>query len=160
MPELEKTARNQLLLHQFLAGIPNTMSRQLRAAGETKILDYTIERARPLMAIDAKEQAAVIADDKPSEVDALREQVAALTEQIAALTARPKSSSTSEQRSSRPIRCNLTGYVHRECLFAAIGVSRIVDVSYSVNRDISPVNDVRENDQEVFARGSGRPNQL
>ena len=28
MPELEKNARDQLLLHQFLAGIPNAVSRQ------------------------------------------------------------------------------------------------------------------------------------
>ena len=39
MPELDAPAREQLLLHQFLAGIPDSVSRQLRATGEIKTLD-------------------------------------------------------------------------------------------------------------------------
>ena len=52
MPEVEKNARDQLLLHQFLAGIPNAVSRQLRATGEIKMLDAAVTRARLLMTID------------------------------------------------------------------------------------------------------------
>ena len=62
MPQLEATARDQLLLHQFMAGIPDTVSRQLRATGETKALADTVERARLLMAIGERDRAAVIAD--------------------------------------------------------------------------------------------------
>ena len=94
------------------------------------------------MAIDAKEQAAVIADGKPSEVDALREQVAALTEQIAALTARPKSSNTSEQRSSRPIKMQSHRAEATSIANAFSPQSGCRESSMSVNRDISPVNDV------------------
>ena len=43
MPGLDATARDQLLLHQFLGGIPSTVSRQLRATGETKTLATTVE---------------------------------------------------------------------------------------------------------------------
>ena len=57
MPKLEKNAREQLLLHQFLGGLPETISRQLRATGEVKTLDTAIARARLLMTIDEPERA-------------------------------------------------------------------------------------------------------
>ena len=41
MPELDQAAREPLLLHQFLTGLPVAVSRQLRATGET----YTLEAA-------------------------------------------------------------------------------------------------------------------
>ena len=43
MPDLDSGARDQLLLHQFLAGIPDAISRQLRASGETKSLPDAVE---------------------------------------------------------------------------------------------------------------------
>ena len=58
MPGLDKPARDQLLLHQFLVGVPETVSRQLRATGETTNLDTTIERARLLMTVDTQHTAA------------------------------------------------------------------------------------------------------
>ena len=39
MPDVDAAARGQLLLHQFLAGLPTAVSRQLRASGETKELE-------------------------------------------------------------------------------------------------------------------------
>ena len=34
-PKLDTGAREQLIIHQFLAGLPGTVSTQLRAAGDT-----------------------------------------------------------------------------------------------------------------------------
>ena len=70
MPSLDKSARDQLLLHQFLAGLPDNVSRQLRATGEIKALDVVVVRAWLLMTIDGHGQAAAVAD-KPDEVELL-----------------------------------------------------------------------------------------
>ena len=80
MPELEKNARDQLLLHQFLAGIPNAVSRQLRATGEIKTLNATVTRARLRMTM--LPGVARLLGEKPGEVDVLKEQIALLTEQV------------------------------------------------------------------------------
>ena len=85
-PELEKTARDQLLLHQFLAGIPNAVSRQLRAAGEIKTLDAAITRTRLLMTIDDFGSGTAAIAEKPGEIDVLKEQIALITEQVAVLS--------------------------------------------------------------------------
>ena len=91
MPDLGSTAHDQLLLHQFLAGIPDTISRQLRASGETKSLGDAVERARLLMTIDTPDQTAAMAN-KMGEVEILREQLESLMKQVAALvTASSKS---------------------------------------------------------------------
>ena len=52
MPGLEENARNQLLLHQFLSGLPEAASKQLRVGGEVKALDIAISRARLIMTVD------------------------------------------------------------------------------------------------------------
>ena len=84
-PGLETSAREQLLLHQFLAGVPESISRQLRATGETKKLETAVVRARLLMTIEDRSNVAAISKKGPSssEVEMLQEQVAALTEQVA-----------------------------------------------------------------------------
>ena len=43
MPRLDNTARDQLLLHQFLAGLPVSVSQQLRATGEARNLNSSIK---------------------------------------------------------------------------------------------------------------------
>ena len=40
MPDLDTTTRDQLLLHQFVAGLPQAVSPQLRATGEAKPGSY------------------------------------------------------------------------------------------------------------------------
>ena len=50
MPGLDATSHDQLLLHQFLAGLPVPVSQQLRQNGEANNL--VMERARLLMSID------------------------------------------------------------------------------------------------------------
>ena len=106
MPKLEKVAHEQLLLHQFLAGLPDAVSRQLRATGETKKLESTVECARLLMTIEDCRQAASISKKEPvpSEVESLREQVAALTEQVATLSTGPICFAQ-DRRQQRPRRC-------------------------------------------------------
>ena len=45
MPGLDAEAKEPLLLHQFVAGLPPAISKQLRAAGDTTDLQSTV-RAR------------------------------------------------------------------------------------------------------------------
>ena len=47
-PGQERPARDQLLLHQFVTGLPDAISRQLRAAGETRELEKAVERVTAL----------------------------------------------------------------------------------------------------------------
>ena len=49
---LPNEAREQLLLHQFLAGLPSAISKKLRSVGDTRALDTTVERVRLLMTIE------------------------------------------------------------------------------------------------------------
>ena len=35
MPKLDAGAKEQLIIHQFIAGLPGTISKQLQAAGDT-----------------------------------------------------------------------------------------------------------------------------
>ena len=52
IPRLDKKAGEQMSIHQFLTGLPTTISRQLHATGEMNELDKVVERARLLMTID------------------------------------------------------------------------------------------------------------
>ena len=52
MPNLEEAARNQRLQHQFLTGQPALVASQLKVTCETKELDTTVEKARPLIAVE------------------------------------------------------------------------------------------------------------
>ena len=45
MPELAKIALQPLLLHQFLLGLPDAISQQLRASGNTKDLNTVVQPA-------------------------------------------------------------------------------------------------------------------
>ena len=47
MPEIDSKAR----YHQFIAGLPLRVSRELRAAGETKELGVSLQRARLLLSL-------------------------------------------------------------------------------------------------------------
>ena len=52
MPEIDSKALDQLLLHKFIAGLPLRVSRELRAAEETKELGVTLQRARLLLSLE------------------------------------------------------------------------------------------------------------
>ena len=119
LPDLEQAAKEPLLLHQFLAGIPESIAKQLRASGEVTTLDAAITHARLLMTIDSDSVAALTKPDaftqKSDEVKLLREQVAVLSEHVAVL-------STNQSRSVRPSRgrpccfyCKQVGHLQRDC---------------------------------------------
>ena len=120
MPGLEEAVREKLVLHQFLAGLPENISKQLRATGEVLKLEAAVARTRLLMTIDDQEQSAAVSQ-KPSEVELLCEQVALLTEKVAALSAAPTGRSNTTFGLPRPrnrprcFGCNRTGHVLREC---------------------------------------------
>ena len=52
MPDAETATRNQLLLHQFISGLPAHIIKQLQATGEVRDLDRVLEQAKPLMTIE------------------------------------------------------------------------------------------------------------
>jgi len=56
---LPDAAKEPLLLHQFLAGIPEAIVRQLRVSGEVNILEKVMTCARLVMTIDPDPVAAV-----------------------------------------------------------------------------------------------------
>ena len=117
MPTLEKNARDQLLLHQFLAGISDSVSSQIRATGDITTLEKAIEKARLLMTIkDHTAQTAAIGQPEDNSMQQLKEQIAQLTEQVAALSTQK---SASHKRHQLPIRqcffCNQPGHLQREC---------------------------------------------
>ena len=58
MPGLDAEAKEQLLLHQFVAGLPPAISKPLRAAGNTTDLRSTVERAKLLNALENEQQTA------------------------------------------------------------------------------------------------------
>ncbi|KAL5493255.1 hypothetical protein EMCRGX_G014404 [Ephydatia muelleri] len=52
MPGIEANAKDQLLLHQLMAGLPTSITKQLRASGEIKNFNDTVQRARLLLSIE------------------------------------------------------------------------------------------------------------
>ena len=71
MPELAEDASQQLLIHQFLAGLPAPVSRQLRAVGNTTNLEQIVECAKVLMVVDSSEKVAAVQSEN-SEVFSLK----------------------------------------------------------------------------------------
>ena len=107
MPILAAEAKQQLLIHQFLAGLPASVSQQLRATGNTQVLDQVVERAKLLMVV--QEQTAAITSEE-TEVSKLWAQVSQLTEQVAALNVQRKDGDT-----RRCFYCNQSGHTQRNC---------------------------------------------
>ena len=111
MPNLEASAWNQLLLYQLLAGLPNSISKQLRATGNTTSMDSVLERARLLiMTEDPPERAAVVTESS-SKALLIKEQLAELTEQVALLT----SSRERQQPAVHCFYCNQPVHVQHQC---------------------------------------------
>ena len=84
MPDIGNAARNQLLLHQFLVGLPVKICKQLRAAGDVTSMETALERARLLMSLEAKQErtsctASVTSAPQEQQVQQLKEQVDKLT---------------------------------------------------------------------------------
>ena len=109
MPGLAKIALQPLLLHQFLLGLPDAISQQLRASGDTKDLNK-VQRAKMLMTVMEQGQAAALATTPtpPNEVDKLKTQITQLTEKVAALTVKQSSN-------KRCFYCNQLGHTKHSC---------------------------------------------
>ena len=117
MPTADAATRQQLLIHQFLTGMPTEVSKRLRASGEIDDLGQLIQRAKLLMTIDAKEkpeEKSAAVQQPIDRVEALTEQVAALTEQIATITANQRNACQSA-RLLVCFWCNQPGHVQRNC---------------------------------------------
>ena len=82
MPYLETLVQNKLLLHQLLAGLPSSTSKQLRARGDTRDVDRVLELL--IMTEDQPGQPAAVLE-LLKEVVLLKEQITELTEQVALL---------------------------------------------------------------------------
>ena len=90
MLEIDQKTRDQLLLHQFVAGLPMQVSKQLRAVGATTELKLTIQRAKLLMSLDEQQPTAAITSTEPKKTLAdgtMSEKFDRLMEQVAALSA-------------------------------------------------------------------------
>jgi len=116
MPGLDTGARDQLLLHQFLVGIPRDISKPIRAASDVKSLDQAMERARLLMAVDSEGPAPVAAVSDTTaystQLQELQGQISELTEQVAMLSTQRRAPSRSSVRCHN---CGGIGHMRREC---------------------------------------------
>ena len=133
MPEIDSKARDQLLLHQFIAGLPLKVSRELRAAGETKELGVTLQRARLLLSLEDQHQLTESgplgsSTKQPNEreqamaasIDRLTQQVAALSEQVETSRRRGGNNSRQAGRVERNTAiicfiCGRRGHIARYC---------------------------------------------
>ena len=111
MPNLEASARNQLLLYQLLAGLPNSISKQLRATGDTTDLEKVLEQAHLLIMIEDQPEQAAVVSQPSSDVLLLKEQIADLTEQVALLT----TSREHQWPIAQCFYCNQPGHIQHHC---------------------------------------------
>ena len=126
MPELEDASKEKLLLHHFIAGLPEQCARQLRILPEIKTAD-ALRRAQ--LIIDqvgsATQEETVMAIGSESKLAKLEHQVQYLTQKLTEVLEggvqngnnkfRDNTSERSNQRPVRCFNCGLMGHVQRNC---------------------------------------------
>ena len=87
MLKVESSMRDQLFLHQFISGLPISIAKQLRATGEVKDINDSIQRARLLLSLKEHEKHSTAAvQPRITDVEQrLSKQIESLAEQVAAL---------------------------------------------------------------------------
>ena len=124
MPELEDASKEKLLLHHFIAGLPEQRARQLRILPEIKTTADALRRAQ--LIIDqvgsAAQEETVMAIGGESKLAKLEHQVQYLTQKLLEGGVQNGNNkfrdSTSERSNQRPVRCfncGLMGHVQRNC---------------------------------------------
>ena len=87
MPGIANAAKDQLLLHQFLTGLSQEVSKQLRAMGGTDFLNSAVQQAKVLMTVEQHSDAtAAVKMQHSSEFQQLQQQLTTITEQVPALS--------------------------------------------------------------------------
>ena len=106
----DASTSKQLPLHQFINGLPSSLSTQLQAAGQIYDLKTPMERAKLLMTLKEEPDKTATAV-QTTEVAALKDQISMLTEQVAALT-------TKQNRQPGKVVCywcHQPGHMQRYC---------------------------------------------
>ena len=118
MPDITGAAKEQLLLHQLLADLPVSISKQLRAAGDVVRVEIALERTHLLMALEVE------LEEKPSMVATIPEQhqqVRELKQQVEepATQVAPLVQHTTAQQQPQNLQCcfycNKLGHFQRNC---------------------------------------------
>lgn len=161
MPDLASSAKEQLLLHQFLVGLPGDISKQLRATGVTNTLSETVERAKLIMVVDSHSQAAAVST-KPtstSDIQQLQQQLTALSDQVAALSIqRPTQPQGWRVSKKRCFLCNRVGHLQHAC--PSQYASRDIRRCFTCNKPGHVWRNCPQgNYQGVAVKGSSHPQQ-
>ena len=79
MPGIAADTSEQLLLHQFLTGLPCEVSKQLRAMGATSNLKTAVEQTKIIMTVEQHIPVAVAQSQPRKEFHQLQQQITELT---------------------------------------------------------------------------------
>ena len=85
MQKVEMVVCDQLLLHQFLTGLPDAASRQIRATDDVKTLDAAVECSRLLMALGDSGHMAACSARNDQRIGTVKGEVEKLTDMVAAI---------------------------------------------------------------------------